>query len=145
MSERDRTESSDVPSENRGSSGRAMRYLWIVAGTVSLAIGVIGVAIPLLPTTPFLLLAAACYMRGSKRMHRWLMNNRVLGQYIRNYAEGRGVSVRFKIFTIALLWITILFTAFIILSEPIIQTILVLIAVLVSIHVARIKTLKVRK
>jgi len=122
-----------------------MRYLWIVAGTVSLAIGVIGVAIPLLPTTPFLLLAAACYMRGSKRMHRWLMNNRVLGQYIRNYAEGRGVSVRFKIFTIALLWITILFTAFIILSEPIIQTILVLIAVLVSIHVARIKTLKVRK
>lgn len=108
-----------------------------------LTLGVIGIAIPVLPTTPFLLLAAACYMRGSERMHRWLMNNRVLGQYIRNYSDGRGVSMRFKAFTIALLWLTILVTAFIVLSDILIQLILVAVAILVSIHIGTIKTLKV--
>lgn len=78
-------------------------------------------------------------------MHRWLMDNRVLGQYLRNYTEGRGVPMRFKVFTVALLWATILFTAFVVLSETVIQIILVLIAILVIVHIAKIKTLSTRR
>ena len=63
--------------------------------------------VPLLPTIPFLLLAAACYARSSERFYHWLLNNRWFGSYIRNYREGKGVPLKVKIFTIALLWIVI--------------------------------------
>src|SRR4030043_2259032 len=83
------------------------RRILIGAGTLSTGLGIIGIFTPILPTTPFLLLAAACYLRSSPRFHRWLMNNRIFGSYIRNYTEGRGIPIKVKLFTIALLWATI--------------------------------------
>jgi uncharacterized membrane protein YbaN (DUF454 family) len=83
------------------------RRFLILAGTILTSLGIIGIFIPILPTTPFLLLAAACYMRNSERFYKWLINNRIFGTYVRNYIEGRGMPIRIKVFTIILLWATI--------------------------------------
>jgi uncharacterized membrane protein YbaN (DUF454 family) len=86
---------------------RLGRRLLIVIGTVSLGLGVLGVVLPILPTTPFLLLAAACYARSSDRLYGWLLGNRWLGRYVRAYQEGRGVPVRLRVLLIILLWTSI--------------------------------------
>ena len=88
-----------------------------------------------------LLLAAACYIRGSKRFYIWLIKNRWLGEYIKNYQEGRGVPLNVKIITIIVLWLTIIFSTFIIVSNFIIRIILFVIAISVTIHITKIKTL----
>ena len=88
-------------------SEKLKRQLLITAGTLSLAVGIIGIAVPVLPTTPFLLLAAGCYLRSSPRFYNWLMTNRLFGAYIRNYIEGRGIPVKVKLFIIILLWAAI--------------------------------------
>lgn len=90
---------------------KIQRSLLIVAGTIAVILGVIGIVLPVLPTTPFLLLAAACYVRASQRCYQWLITNRWLGDYIRNYREGRGIPLRTKIVVIACLWLTIGYSA----------------------------------
>lgn len=80
------------------------KTLYNIAGTVALLLGIMGIFLPLLPTTPFILLASACYMRGSDRMHHWLMNQRHLGPYLRSYQQGRGVPLRVKIVALATMW-----------------------------------------
>jgi uncharacterized membrane protein YbaN (DUF454 family) len=111
------------------------RNLLIAAGMTSTAIGVIGIFIPILPTTPFLLLAAACYMRSSERFYRWLVNNRVFGTYIRNYIEGRGIPVRVKVITLTLLWLGIGLSAAFATDNLIVRIVLGIIAVGVTIHI----------
>ncbi len=123
--------------DNRPKSGRMKRGFFILAGTIFLALGVVGIVLPILPTTPFLLLAAACYYKGSERMHRWMLNNRWFGGYIRNYKEGRGMSLRAKVFTLSLLWVVIGYSALFIVNLILVQMILLIIAVGVSIHVIR--------
>jgi len=81
-------------------SNKTLRYILVIAGTVFLGFGLIGIFLPILPTTPFLLLAAACYARGSQRFYNWLMNNKWFGNYIKNYYGGRGVPLKFKILSI---------------------------------------------
>ena len=85
--------------------------LLVVAGSLCVGLGILGVFLPLLPTTPFLLLAAACYVRSSRRLYDWLLAHRWMGQYVRNYREGKGMPLRAKVFSIALLWITLAFSA----------------------------------
>ena len=84
----------------------------VAAGSVSLALAVLGVFLPLLPTTPFLLLASACYVRSSERLHGWLMGNRMLGPYIRNFKERRGIPLRGRIVTVVLLWLPLLYSVY---------------------------------
>jgi uncharacterized membrane protein YbaN (DUF454 family) len=117
-----------------------LNLLLISAGTVFLALGVIGIFLPILPTTPFLLLAAACYARSSKRFYDWLINNKLFGSFIKNYRDGRGVPLKVKVFTLSLLWITIVFSVFVIITIPLIKIILIIIAFGVSIHILTIKT-----
>jgi uncharacterized membrane protein YbaN (DUF454 family) len=121
----------------------AKRRLLIGAGTLSTGLGIIGIFIPILPTTPFLLLAAACYMRSSERFYQWLINNRIFGAYVRNYIEGRGMPIRIKIFTILLLWLTIGLTITFGVQNIIIRIILICLAIGVTAHVALIKKRKV--
>lgn len=119
-------------------SDKLKRQLLIIIGTVCVVIGVIGIFIPILPTTPFLLLAAACYLRSSPRFHRWLMNNRLFGVYIRNYTEGRGIPVKVKLFTIALLWATIGISIWLA-ANLVVTIILPVIAAAVTLHIVFIR------
>jgi uncharacterized membrane protein YbaN (DUF454 family) len=119
-----------------------LRVILIIAGTVSLSLGIVGIVLPVLPTTPFLLLAAFCYARSSQQFYNWLLGNRYLGIYIRNYLEKRGVRLKVKIFTIAWLWLTISASVVLISPNIIVQVILVIIAAGVTAHVLSFKTLK---
>jgi hypothetical protein len=95
--------------------------------------------LPVLPTTPFLLLAAACYIRGSERMHKWLLSNRWFGSYIKNYHEGKGISARGKFISIVSLWIVISISVFMV-NLLLLHIALIMIASLVSIHLIRVPT-----
>jgi len=103
------------------------------------ALGVVGILIPVLPTTPFLLLAAFCYGRSSQRFLHWLLTNRWFGAYIRNYREGRGLPRREKLLTIAALWLTIGVSAAYVASQWWLRLALIGIALGVTIHLLRIK------
>lgn len=119
-----------------------IRWLWIIAGSISLSLGIVGIFLPLLPTTPFLLLTAACYARGSSRLHNWLLNNKLFGKYIRNYREGKGIPARSKVLALTLLWLTIGFSIFYVIPILIVQIILLTIATLVSIYIISLPTLR---
>ncbi len=119
-----------------------IKVILVISGTFFLFLGIIGIFIPILPTTPFLLLAAACYARGSKKFYNWLISNKWLGKYIKNYRGGKGIPINIKIITITLLWITILFSTVLIISNFLIQIILIIIAISVTIHIITIKTMK---
>jgi uncharacterized membrane protein YbaN (DUF454 family) len=128
---------------------KIVRTLWFIAGTICLVLGAIGIVLPILPTTPFLLAAAACYYKSSDRMHSWLLNNKWFGEYIRNYTEGKGLPMKTKIIALSLLWITIVFSIVFILQRllPIqlvllMQLIMIAVAVIVSIHILRLPTFK---
>jgi len=112
----------------------------MATGSFCVAMGVIGIFVPILPTTPFLLVAAFCFAKSSERFYRWLTTNRWCGEYIRNYREGKGISLRRKIFAIALLWISIGYAACIVVTQLSIKLLLLGIAVGVTIHLLRIKT-----
>ncbi len=116
------------------------RILWTSTGTVFLAIGAVGVVLPLLPTTPFLLLAAFCYARGSRRFHRWLMESRTLGAYLRDYQENRAMAPRAKLVTISFLWAMILVAALLFVDEAWIQFLLVLVAAGVTVHIVTLRS-----
>ena len=118
------------------------RWLLITTGTIFVGLGALGVFLPLLPTTPFLLLAAALYIRSSKRLYNWLITNKWFGTYIKNYREGKGISLTTKIVSIALLWITIGYSVIFVVNILIFQILLILIAVGVTIHLVLVKTLK---
>lgn len=126
----------------KGISEKIKRIIFIVFGTLFLIIGAIGVFIPVLPTTPFLLLAAACYLRGSERLHRWMINNSVFGEFIRNYMEGRGIRPGQKIFTIMFLWLMIIFSIFYVVDSFLLRILMFLIAMAVSVHIIMLPTLK---
>ena len=113
----------------------------VISGTFFLVLGIIGIFIPLLPTTPFLLLTAACYIRGSKNFYNRLIKNRWLGSYIKNYQQGKGIPLTVKLISIIFLWMAIIFSTIIIVSNILIQIILIIIAIGVTIHIITIKTL----
>ena len=118
------------------------KSLFVVAGTIFLALGCIGIVLPILPTTPFLLLSAACYYKGSERMHRWILNNRWFGNYIRNYKEGKGLPFKTKVFTLAMLWLVIGYSAFFVVNLFVFQVVLFAIAFGVSLHLITLPTLR---
>lgn len=88
------------------------RLLFTLLGTIFLFIGLLGVVLPLLPATPFLLLASACYVRGSPALHRWLMHQTSVGTYLTNLKKHRGMPRKAKIMTLAVLWASLLFSIY---------------------------------
>lgn len=115
-----------------------------IVGSISVLLAIAGIFLPLVPTTPFLLLASACYLRGSKRLHAWLMRNRFLGQYIEGFQQGRGIPLRAKIITIALLWGSILFSIYKV-DVIAVESLLFVIGVAISTLILRMKTFKVQE
>jgi hypothetical protein len=120
------------------------RALLITAGLAAVVAGAIGIVVPLLPTTPFLLLAAVCFVRSSDRLYRWLTTNRVFGSYLRNYQEHRAMPAGMKWCAISVLWLTIGLSIVAIDNLPV-RVALVVVAIGVTILIARIRTLKGRR
>ena len=83
-----------------------MKPLYAAAGGLAFALGVAGIFLPLLPTTPFLLLASACFLRGSPAAHRWMHSHPRFGPYLTAYEQGRGIPLRAKVVAIVLLWLS---------------------------------------
>jgi uncharacterized membrane protein YbaN (DUF454 family) len=84
-----------------------LKAIWIFLGCISLCLGVVGIFVPGLPTTPFILLTAYFFMKGSKKLHELLINNKILGPYILNYQNNKGLTKQQKIISISAMWIMI--------------------------------------
>lgn len=121
-------------------AGKVKRGLLTAAGCVSLGLGVVGIVVPLLPTTPFLLLSAACFLRSSKRLSDWLLSHGTLGRYIKDYRAGRGMPLRAKIVALVLLWGTISASAVFVVSALWVRLLLLVVAVGVTVHLLAIRT-----
>lgn len=121
---------------------RLVRSLWIMGGTIAVALGAVGIVVPVLPTTPFMLLAAYCYARSSRRFLHWLLHNRWFGCYIRNYRERRGMSLRHKILTLVALWLSIAYAVLYAVAAWWGKALLVAVALGVTAHLWHIRTLK---
>ena len=131
------TEINDALNHKRHKN-KYLRWLLIAFGTISVFLGLLGIILPLLPTTPFLLLAAASYAKSSEKFYNWLLNNRYFGSYIKNYREGRGIPLRVKVTAIVFLWTTILITAVFFIPVFAVKILLIIIAAAVSVHIIKI-------
>lgn len=123
---------------------RLRRGLLLVAGVMAVGLGVLGVIVPMLPTTPFILLAAACFLRSSDRMYRWLLANPVFGEHLRRYRAGEGLPLASKVATVVLLWATLALSALVAVPPRLwwVRVILAAVGIGVTIHLLRIKTRK---
>jgi len=118
-----------------------MKILLNIIGSIAVVLAILGVFLPLLPTTPFLLLASACFVRGSERMHRWLLNNRVFGEYLRNIEGRRGMPLRGKVITLLVLWISLGYSMYTV-NPTFLKLLLGAIGIGVTTFLLRMKTLE---
>jgi hypothetical protein len=122
--------------------GRIKRTALIFAGHTFVGLGILGTMLPLLPTTIFLLLAAACYARSSPVFHHWLFHNRFFGPYLKNYKEKKGTPLSVKISSIVILWAGLSYT-FYVMDLPVgVIILLLMIGIAVTTHLVMIKTLR---
>lgn len=118
----------------------AIRFALLAVGWLSVAFGVIGIFLPVLPTTPFLLLAAACFLRSSKRFYLWLVLHPRLGPWVRDYLDGQGIARKAKVYAIGLMWLSIALSCYLV-PLPWARAFMLTSAVLVSLYILRQKTL----
>lgn len=121
-----------------------MKFLFIVFGSISLALGILGIFLPVLPTTPFLLLSAAMFVRGSQRLYDWLMAHKHLGPYIKNFREYKALPLRVKTVSVSMVWATLLYCAIFVAKEWWMSVMFIAIAMGVTVHILSYKTLKKR-
>jgi uncharacterized protein len=119
---------------------KTKKLLLIVAGILAVTLGTIGVFLPLLPTTPFLLIASYCFVRSSERLHNWLMNHHLFGKYLQNYIKYRAITKLTKIISISALWITITIS-FVLIENIYARIVLVVVSICVTIHLAKLKVM----
>lgn len=122
---------------------RIKKYILVTLGTITLILGVVGIFIPLLPTTPFLLITSFCYLRSSQSLHDWLLGHRLLGPYIADYVQYRTVRRKTKILALATLWPSLGLSMFIV-QRLFLQILLASIGTIVSIHIIRLPTSKLK-
>lgn len=117
------------------------KILFVILGLLSLGLGIIGIVVPVLPTTPLLLLSAYFFLRSSQRLYRWLLTHKIFGSYIRNYIYHKAIEKEVKIFTLLLLWATIMLSIYLVREKIWLQVFLVIVAIAVSIHVLKLRTM----
>ena len=116
------------------------KIILTVTGFILLFLGLVGIFLPILPTTPFLLLASACFLRSSASLHNWITSHPLFGRYILGYELYRAVTPRAKISAIVLLWISIAFSIYIV--PPVwVKLLLIVIAAGITIHLSLLRTL----
>lgn len=116
------------------------RIFWFSLGLVSMTLGLIGIPVPGLPTTPFMILAAACFAKSSQRFYDWIINNRMFGEHVRNYREGNGIPKKSKPMILATMWTFVLFAVLIAIPDevPISKVATLVLAVIGTIFILRI-------
>jgi len=126
-----------LKSPRTSNHNRGLRLALIVIGLCSTALAVLGIFLPLLPTVPLLLLAAACFARSSERFYRWLLEHRHLGPMVRDYLDGRGIPLRAKVTAIGMIWVTIPISAFFV-PIPWVRVLLIAIGLGVTVYLMRL-------
>lgn len=116
-----------------------LRLLLLVSGWIFVGLATVGVALPLVPTTPFLLLAALCFYKSSPRFYSWLFADRIFGPYLLDYKEKKGIPVRVKVWTLLFMW-TSLLVSFFLVSILWVRILLVMIGIAVTVHILMIRT-----
>ena len=123
----------------RQARSATLRYLLFACGCVSVLLGVIGIFLPVLPTTPFLLLAAACFARSSKRFYLWLVLHPKLGPWVRDYLDDQGLPLKGKIWALILMWASISFSIWLV-PLPWARGFMLLSAICVTVYILKQKT-----
>ncbi len=120
-----------------------MKTFLIILGAVSLVLGIVGIFVPLLPTTPFLLLTAALWVRSSPRLYEWLLSHRYFGEYLRNYRENRAIPLRAKVISLTLMWAAMLYCILAVVNQWWwAQALLLAVAIGVTWHILSFATLR---
>lgn len=120
-----------------------MKKILAFLGLLSFGLGVLGAFLPVLPTTPFLLLSAALFAKSNDRLYQWLMNHKTFGPYIRAFREEKAIPLHGKIFALGMMWTVMLSTILLALKGKLaLQLLLVGIAIGVTIHILSFKTKK---
>lgn len=123
-------------------NNRLLRWLLIIIGLISTGLGIIGIFVPLLPTTPFLLLAAACFARSSEQFHTWLIEHNHLGPLVRGYLDGSGIPLRAKQTAITLVWLTLGSSSLLLVKAIWLQGVLMLLATAITWYLWRLPVRK---
>jgi hypothetical protein len=131
-------EQQDYSAEVRRHDSPVVRAVLVGAGTACVVLGLLGLFLPVLPTTPFLLLAAACYARASERFYNWLLNNRTFGPTIREWRRYRSIPYRTKLTAIALMSLTLASSIVFFVRNPYLQAALSLLGVGLAVWLYRI-------
>ena len=118
-----------------------MKTLLTILGIIALGLGVLGIFLPVLPTTPLLLLAAALFLRGNMKLYDWLLNHPKLGPYIRNFMEYKAIPLKVKVVSVRLVWITLLNCAIFVADHWAFRALFISLAAAITIHILSYKTL----
>lgn len=123
-------------------SSSVMKGIYFIVGSISLVAGIVGVFLPVVPTTPFVLLSAWCFFRSSEKLYEWVVSNETFGPTIENYQEGRGITQKTRIKAIVMMWLTITASVYFYISNLHLIAFLYLIAIGVSIYLYRLPTIE---
>lgn len=116
--------------------------IYFIIGCLSLAAGIIGVFLPVIPTTPFIMLSGWCFFRSSKKLYQWVISNETFGPTIENYQSGRGMTVKTKIRAIVMMWLAITVSVYFFITNIYLISFLYLIAVSVTVYIYRLPTIQ---
>ncbi|HBS04460.1 MAG TPA: DUF454 domain-containing protein [Leptospiraceae bacterium] len=145
MEKKNQLEWIDYSHRMRLHNSPVLRALFWVAGSLSLVLGILGIFLPILPTTPFLLLTAYLYTRSSERFYNWLMNHAYLGPYIRQWVEHRTLTLRTKFSALGLLTVTIVSSNVFFVEFPVAHVLMALTGILVGTYILHFKTLEIER
>ena len=123
-------------------TGSVKKGVYFIIGSLSLAAGFIGVFLPVIPTTPFVLLSAWCFFRSSDKIYKWVISNKKFGPTIENYQEGRGITKNTKIRAVVMMWLTITLSIYFYINNIYLIALLYLIATGVTIYLYKLPTLQ---
>lgn len=119
-----------------------MKWILTILGLLALGLGILGIFLPVLPTTPLLLLAAALFLRSNRGLYDWLLNHPKLGPYIRNFMEHKAIPLKIKVLSVSLVWITLLNCAIFVADHWAFRFFFIVLAAAISAHILSYKTLK---
>ena len=128
--------------DNKTVSGSIKKVIYFIVGGISLVAGILGVFLPVIPTTPFILLSAWCFFRSSQRLYQWVISNKRFGPTIKNFHGGKGITKNLKIRAIVMMWLAITLSVYFYISNTYLIALLYIIAIVVSIYLYRLPTMK---